>query len=331
MDGDCLPQTVLKSMRTHCPRFDSVSLFLLNDFETFGEDIEATFALEGLKHLTINSLQISPSEGWMDSSLPPSIIKALRASPALETLHLAVETEWNVHQTFAELRGAHVPHLRALSLRKCAELDCWKLCEATDPFLQFLHAHHAQLETLALPISRSTFAFGPAELRLPVHFFPALTAFEGPGFLCRRLSELPHPAARLPRGVGRRLRRRTGATARHAARVRRTRGTLHPPNGQHGAHTGPTARARAGSTEPHGADHECGCAGWQLGASCSPTPITAIFDNTNHRRPTLLPPSQRSRTSRPLVCRWRTCSGAHSPSRKGSSHPSRRTARTCAP
>jgi hypothetical protein len=139
----------------------------------------------------------------MDSSLPPSIIKALRASPALETLHLAVDmnnqAKWNVHQTFAELRGAHFPRLRTLAIRQCAELDCRKLCEATDPFLQFLHAHHAQLETLALPILRSTFAFGPAELRLPVHFFPALTAFEGPGFLCRRLSELPHPAARLKR------------------------------------------------------------------------------------------------------------------------------------
>ncbi|KAJ7282706.1 hypothetical protein C8J57DRAFT_49906 [Mycena rebaudengoi] len=41
MDGDCLPQTVLASMRTHCPRFDSVSLFLLHNFEASDEDLEA--------------------------------------------------------------------------------------------------------------------------------------------------------------------------------------------------------------------------------------------------------------------------------------------------
>ncbi|KAJ7243713.1 hypothetical protein C8J57DRAFT_60109 [Mycena rebaudengoi] len=200
MDGTCLPQTVLKSMRTHCPRFDSVSLFFRDDFDASDEDLEATFALEGLKHFAIISWEISPSENWRDNSLPPSIIKALRASPALETLHLAIGIEnyreWDVHQTFAELSGAHFPRLRALAIREQADLNCWKLCDATDPFLQFLHAHHAQLETLALP---STCAYGPTSLRLPAHFFPSLTAFEGSGFLCRQLSELPHPAARLKR------------------------------------------------------------------------------------------------------------------------------------
>jgi hypothetical protein len=111
----------------------------------------------------------------------------------------ATRTDWDVHNFFAELDGMHFPRLRALSLRQSAELDCWKLCDEDDPVLQFLHAHHAQLETLALPCPTEDFAYGPAELRLPAHFFPALTAFEGPGFLCRRLSELPHPAAHLRR------------------------------------------------------------------------------------------------------------------------------------
>ncbi|KAJ7243714.1 hypothetical protein C8J57DRAFT_60091 [Mycena rebaudengoi] len=199
MDGDSerLVQPVLESIRTHCPRFDSVSLFLLG--EASDEDIEAIFALEGLKHLTINSFQ---AYVWMDD-LHPSIIEAIRASPALETLHIAFnmsnEAKWDVHQTFAELSGVHFPRLRALSIRQHAKLDCRKLRHATDPFLQFLDAHHAQLETLELPCPDANFAYGPAELRFPAHFFPSLTAFEGPGFLCRRLSELPHPAARLKR------------------------------------------------------------------------------------------------------------------------------------
>ncbi|KAJ7243725.1 hypothetical protein C8J57DRAFT_1725918 [Mycena rebaudengoi] len=203
MNVDCLPQTVFVSMRIHCPRFDSVSLFLLHDFDASDEHLEATFALEGLKHLTIKSdLQIFLSDIRINNRLPPSILKALRASPTLETLHLAFDmmenrARWDVHNFFAKLGGMHFPRLRALSLRQSAVLDCWKLCNADDPVLQFLHAHHAQLETLALPCPIEDFAYGPAALRLPAHFFPALTAFEGPGFLCRRLSELPHPAARL--------------------------------------------------------------------------------------------------------------------------------------
>ncbi|KAJ7289083.1 hypothetical protein C8J57DRAFT_425783 [Mycena rebaudengoi] len=180
------------------------------------------------------------------------------------------QAKWDVHQTFTELSGIQFPRLRAPSIRQQAKLDCWKLRKATDPFLQFLHAHHAQLETLALPSPDANFAYGPADLRLPAHFFPSLTVFEGPGFLCHRISELLHPATHLKRLTV--LLDRAVWDGKHDIEQAQLLDTLRAcgalealsirPMGDM-AHT--PAQLREHGPEPHGTDNRCESTGWRVG------------------------------------------------------------------
>ncbi|KAJ7595710.1 hypothetical protein C8J56DRAFT_387308 [Mycena floridula] len=196
--SECACQNVIDSIRRHCPRFNSLSVFLLRGFEASDEDLEATFGFAGLRHLRIDSFQVCLSEIWMDNILPPSIINTLCSSPALETLILAFDmdngAQWNVHEFFKQLDGMKFPKLRVLQIRQSAELDLWKVCEPNDHFMDFLVNHHEHLEVLHLPSPIEDLAYGPEELEFPANFFPKLSDLEGPSFLCMKLSELPLPS-----------------------------------------------------------------------------------------------------------------------------------------